>query len=237
MIDGNHRLYLRFRDGEAANAGQLDDYAVYALALLELYQATFEIEYLSLAVLRAKQMRELFEDREKGGYYMTAFDGETLISRPKETYDGAIPSGNSVAVMVLQKLALLTAERTWQEAAERQMRFCAGEIQRYPVGYSFALMGLTMAFYPHRELVCVVKERIPEELKQYVSQYGADDISVLVKTEKNEEELLKYAPFTAEYPVPETEPAYYLCENGTCKMPVTSEVVKTWILGNNPDIL
>ena len=237
MIDGNHRLYLRFRDGEAANAGQLDDYAVYALALLELYQATFEIEYLSLAVLRAKQMRELFEDREKGGYYMTAFDGETLISRPKETYDGAIPSGNSVAVMVLQKLALLTAERTWQEAAERQMRFCAGEIQRYPVGYSFALMGLTMAFYPHRELVCVVKERIPEELKQYVSQYGADDISVLVKTEKNEEELLKYAPFTAEYPVPETEPAYYLCENGTCKMRVTSEVVKTWILGNNPDIL
>ncbi|MFR9132943.1 thioredoxin domain-containing protein [Frisingicoccus sp.] len=237
MIDGNQRLYLRFRDGEAANAGQLDDYAVYALALLELYQATFEIEYLSLAVLRAKQMRELFEDREKGGYYMTAFDGETLISRPKETYDGAIPSGNSVAVMVLQKLALLTAERTWQEAAERQMRFCAGEIQRYPVGYSFALMALTMAFYPHRELVCAVKERIPEELKQYVSQYGADDISVLVKTEKNEEELLKYAPFTAEYPVPETEPAYYLCENGTCKMPVTSEVVKTWILGNNPDIL
>ena len=99
MTDEKRRLYIRFRDGEAANAGQLDDYAVYALALLELYQATFEMDYLSLAVLRAKQMQELFEDREKGGYYMTAFDGEALISRPKETYDGAIPSGNSVAAI------------------------------------------------------------------------------------------------------------------------------------------
>lgn len=62
-------------------------------------------------------------------------------------------------------------------------------------------------------------------------------ISAFSLKQKKEEELLKYAPFTAEYPVPETEPAYYLCESGTCKMPVTSEVVKTWILGNNPDIL
>ncbi|MCR1918713.1 thioredoxin domain-containing protein [Frisingicoccus caecimuris] len=238
MTDEKRRLYIRFRDGEAANAGQLDDYAVYALALLELYQATFEMDYLSLAVLRAKQMQELFEDREKGGYYMTAFDGEALISRPKETYDGAIPSGNSVAAMVLQKLALLTAEKVWQEAAERQIRFCTGEIRRYPVGYSFALMALSIAFYSHRELVCVVKKDIPEELKQYVNLCASDEISVIVKTERNEEELLKCAPFTAAYPMPEAGPTYYLCENGMCKMPVTSEeVVKTWIIGNNSNIL
>ena len=111
--------------------------------------------------------------------------------------------------MVLQKLALLTAEKAWQEAAERQIRFCTDEIRRYPVGYSFALMALSIAFYSHRELVCVVKK-----------------------------DILKYAPFTAAYPMPEAEPTYYLCENGMCKMPVTSEeVVKTWILGNNPNIL
>ncbi len=88
MTDENQRLYIRFRDGEAANTGQLDDYAVYALALLELYQATFEMDYLSLAVLRAKQMQELFEDREKGGYYMTAFDGEALSPSQKKLMMG-----------------------------------------------------------------------------------------------------------------------------------------------------
>ena len=83
-----------------------------------------------------------------------------------------------------------------------------------------------------------IKKDIFEELKQYVNLCVSDEISVIVKTERNEEELLKYAPFTAAYPMPEAEPTYYLCENGMCKMPVTSEeVVKTWILGNNPNIL
>ena len=221
MTDENNRLYLRFREGEAANAGQLEDYAVYALALLELYQATFNIEYLASAILRAKQMMEFFEDREKGGYYMTAFDAEQLISRPKESYDGAIPSGNSVAAVVLQKLALLTAEKEWQEAADRQMCFCVGEINQYPAGYSFALLALSAAFYSHKELVCASKGGIPEELRQYLRACSSNEISILVKTEQNGEKLSKYAPFTEEYPIPEKEAVYYLCENGACKMPVT----------------
>ena len=220
MTDANHRLYLRFRDGEAANMGQLDDYAVYALALLELYQATFDVRYLSEAVFRAKQMRELFEDREEGGYYMTAVDAEQLLSRPKETYDGALPSGNSAAAVVLQRLALLTAEKTWIEAAERQLGFCVGNISKYPPGYSFALLALFMVLYPHKELVCTTAGKVPEELKQYLKQYSSDEISVLVKTEKNKEALSKCAPFTKEYPVIKEKAAYYLCENGTCGMSV-----------------
>lgn len=225
MTDENKRLYLRFRDGETANAGQLDDYAVYALALLELYQATFEVEYLAAAILRAKQMEELFEDRERGGYYMTANDAEQLISRPKETFDGAIPSGNSVAAVVLQKLALLTAEERWREAADRQLRFCNNEMMKYPVGSSFALIALSMAVYPHKELVCVSKDGSVGELKEYLKKYSSSEISVLVKTEKNGEELSKYAPFTAEYPIPEKEALYYLCENGVCQRPVPFDAI------------
>ena len=67
MTDGNNRLYLRYCDGEAAYAGQLSDYAVYALALLELYRGTFKVEYLKEAVLRAGQMRDYFEDKRDGG--------------------------------------------------------------------------------------------------------------------------------------------------------------------------
>lgn len=111
MVTENDRLYLRYRDGEAAYVGQLEDYAVYALALLELYRVTSDAKYLQAAIHRAKQMMELFEDRRNGGYFMTAFDGEQLIARPKETYDGAMPSGNFVAAMVLQTLASLTGEQ------------------------------------------------------------------------------------------------------------------------------
>lgn len=225
MTDENNRLYLRFRDGEAANAGQLDDYAVYALALLELYQATFEVDYLSAAIVRVGQMKEFFEDEESGGYYMTPYDGEPLISRPKETFDGAIPSGNSTAAVVLQKLALLTAEKKWQEAADRQLRYCARKMQKYPVGASFALIALAMNMYPHRELVCVTKEENTDELKTYLKNYFFGEISVLVKTVKNSEELLKNAPFTAEYPIPEEEALYYLCENGVCRRPVPFDAI------------
>ena len=220
MVDENDRLYLRYRDGEAAYAGQLDDYAVYALALLELYRVTFDAKYLQSAIHRAKQMVEHFEDRENGGYFMTASDGEQLIARPKETYDGAIPSGNSVAAMVLQTLASLTGELEWQVAADRQLRFLAGEIGEYPSASCFGVLAMTDALYPHRELVCAASNGIPGELTEYLKEHPADDLHVLLKTRENGEATAECAPFTKDYPIPEQGTMYYLCESGACKAPV-----------------
>lgn len=221
MADENNRLYLRWRDGEAAHAGQLDDYAVYTLALLELYRATFEAEYLEEAICMAEQMVKLFEDSQ-GGYFMTASDSEQLIARPKETYDGAIPSGNSAAAMVLQKLAALTGETKWQDAADRQMRFLAASIGQYPASSCFGVLAMMDALYPHREMVCTVSDGLPDELVNYLSEHPADDIEVLLKTENNAEALAKCAPFTRDYPIPETGELYYLCEKGACRAPVRS---------------
>ena len=221
MVTGNDRLYLRYRDGEAAYVGQLEDYAVYALALLELYRATFDVNYLKAAVHRAKQMVELFEDKNKGGYFMTAFDGEQLIARPKETYDGAMPSGNSVAAMVLQTLASLTGEPEWQAAADRQLFFLAGEIGEYPSASCFGVLAMMEALYPHRELVCATSDGLPDELKNYLKSRPADDLQVLLKTRENADVLSKCAPFTKDYPIPEQGAMYYLCENGACKAPVS----------------
>ena len=203
MTDERNRLYLRWRDGEAAHAGQLEDYAVYALALTALYRLTFDPAYLQNAVQRARQMVDLFEDKERGGYFLTAADAEQLIARPKETYDGALPSGNSVAAVVLQRLASLTGEAFWQEAADRQLRFLAGEIDSYPAGHSFALTA------------------IPEELDSFLRAHPAESLHVLVKTAENAEVLAACAPFTAAYPIPESGAAWYLCENGACRAPVS----------------
>ena len=150
MADERGRLMLRWREGEAAQAGQLDDYAVYSLSLIELYRLTFDVFYLQKALERARQMVELFEDREQGGYFITASDAERLIARPKETYDGALPSGNSAAAAVLYRLAALTGEPFWRQAADRQGRFLSGEIHHYPAGYGFALTALGNELYPHR---------------------------------------------------------------------------------------
>ena len=221
MTDEQDRLYLRCRDGQAAHAGQLDDYAVYALALLELYRAVFDPAYLRKAIRRARQMVELFEDKGHGGYFMTARDGETLIARPKETYDGAIPSGNSVAAMVLQRLASLTGEAEWQEAAQRQMRFLADQISAYPSGSSFGVLAMMDALYPHRELVCAAGEGVPGELEAWRKAHPGEDLQILLKTAENGEALSQIAPDTADYPVPKQGAVYYLCENGACKAPVT----------------
>ena len=220
MTDQNDRLYLRYRDGEAAHAGQLEDYAVYALALLELYRVTFKTEYLQEAIHRAKQMVELFE-APQGGYFMTAVDSEQLIARPKQTYDGAIPSGNSVAAMVLQNLANLTGKAKWQEAAERQMGFLAASIVGYPAGSCFGVLAMIDALYPHRELVCAAKAGLPGELENYWKKHPADNLQILLLTENNKKALAQCAPFTRDYPIPEEGAVYYLCENGVCKAPVT----------------
>lgn len=210
-----------YRDGEAAYAGQLEDYAVYALALLELFRVAFDTKYLQAAIHRARQMVELFEDKTNGGYFMTAFDGEQLIARPKETYDGAMPSGNSVAAMVLQTLASLTGEQEWQAAADRQLSFLAGEIGEYPSTSCFGVLAMMDALYPHRELVCATSDGLPGELAEYLKGHPVDDLHVLLKTKENAETLAECAPFTKDYPVPGQGTLYYLCEGGACKAPVS----------------
>lgn len=216
LTDADNRLYLCYRDGEAANDGQLDDYAVYALALLSLYHATFDVEYLEQAIIRAEQMLDFFED-EGGGFYLTAHDAEELISRPKESYDGAIPSGNSVAAMVLETLAQLTGDQKWRKAADRQMRYIAGQASDYPAGHCFAMLAMDKALNPGRELI-VCSESIPNEL----NNLKADDLNILYKSSANAEHLKKCAPFTADYPVPKENASWYLCENGICRNAVTS---------------
>ena len=211
MTDEANRLYLRWRDGKAANAGQLDDYAVYALALLTLYRGTFDVKYLEQAILRAQQMLDFFED-EDGGFYLTAHDAEELIDRPKETYDGAVPSGNSVAAMVLETLARLTGEVKWRRAADRQMRFVAGQAERYPAGYCFALLAVDKALRPGRELV-VCAQKVPDELLAL----RGDDLNILFKSAGNADRLARCAPFTEAYPVPAQGVSAYLCENGACR--------------------
>lgn len=220
LTDENGELKLRWREGEAANDGQLDDYAFYAYAMLELYKATYEAEYLQQAIGISERMTDNFGDAEQGGFFLYSRNSEQLINRPKETYDGAIPSGNSVAAVVLEQLSKLTGEIKWQQLSRRQLSFLTNAIEDYPAGHSMALLAVSQEVYSSFELVCVTAGKsIPQELTDYLRSTSTVNLTVLVKTPKNKGDLEKAAPFTASYPIPANGTVYYLCHNGACSSP------------------
>lgn len=219
LTDEKGRLYLRYRDGEAAHQGQLDDYAFYAFGLLELYETTFHLRYLEQAAQLAEMMLEWFGE-EKGGLYLYAKDGEQLIHRPKETYDGALPSGNSVAGYVFAKLAALTGEPKWMEERDKQLSFLAGAMEGMPSGHCFGLLAMGEVLYPAMELICVSAEEKPSAaFLAFLGESREMRLSVLFKNKENQERLAKIVPFTANYPIPDGGEVYYLCRGQHCFVP------------------
>ena len=223
MTDESGGLRLRWREGETAHHGQLDDYAFYAFSLQELYRATFEVDYLTEAIRITEKMLEGFWDETPGGFALYSREGEQLIHRPKETFDGAIPSGNAVAAVVLVRLAAWTGELRWQQLSHRQLCFLAERIQHEPWGHSVALLAAARALYPTRELICTTAlAEVPAELLSLLRQKSYSNLTLLVKTRENHHVLARVAPFTEGYPVPAEGTLYYLCQNGACAAPVDS---------------
>lgn len=220
LKNGQGRLLARWRGGDAAHDGKLDDYAFYAWGLLELYAATFRVGLLEEAGAMTDVLLERFVDAQRGGFYPYASDGEQLIARAKDSYDGAMPSGNAAAALVLSRLGRLTGERRWRDAAALQLRYLAGVAHAYPAGHGFALLALLEELWPSAELVCAA-EATPEELLSYLREKPRPNLTVVVKTAGNAA-LATLAPFTADYPVPPAGARYYLCRGGTCERPVDS---------------
>jgi hypothetical protein len=218
MVAENDRLYLRYRDGDASNDGQLEDYALLSLTELSLYRWTGDSVYLEQATHRARQMIELFEDPSAGGYYRSAEDSEVLIMRTKDINDGAVPSGNSCAAMVLSQLTLLTGELFWSDAAMRQLTYLAGSAEQFPIGFTYAMLAMDLMLSPHQELVCCTATR-PTEHLDYLKKTPARSLSILIRDPAGEKILNKEAPFTAGYGIPERGTRWYLCENGACQLP------------------
>ena len=213
------RLYLCWRDQEAAVDGQLDDYAFYCWALLELYEANFSVSCLREAMGLAERMVQLFWDGAEGGFYRTASSGERLIARQKEATDSGTPSGNSAAALALVRLARLTGEPRFRLLAQEQLAWLAGEAHRYPAARCFALLAMAEELYPAKGLVCVTAGETPPWLAGVGETYR---LIALAKTLDNSRGLARLAPFTADYPIPEAGERLYLCRDGACAPPADS---------------
>ena len=141
LYDGD-TLFVSFREGQRGVKGFLDDYAACLFAQLALYGATLEAEYLERANCLCRDVYARFHDNVNGGFYLYGEENEALILRPKETYDGALPSGNSLMAWNLVRLSQLTSDEACRREAEEQLNFLAAEAARYPAGHAMFLLAL-----------------------------------------------------------------------------------------------
>ena len=148
LRDERGRLLRSWRDGVAGRPGFADDYAVMASACLTLYETTFELRWFEEAVTLADELIRLFRDDERGGFFQTGSDAEELVLRPKELYDNATPSGNSVAADVLLRLALFTGDAGYEHAGVSALRLIRDAMAGAPTGFGHALCALDLYVGP-----------------------------------------------------------------------------------------
>ena len=147
------RLLATYKDGRAHLNAYLDDYAFLTAALLELMQAEFTLADLEFARALADVLLQEFEDREGGGFFFTGASHEKLFHRPKPGQDQATPGGNAMAAWALGRLAALTGEMRYAEAAERSVALFYPQMREYPAGFATMAMALGEQLEPSSILV------------------------------------------------------------------------------------
>lgn len=220
LVRGDGRLLARYRDGESAFPAYLDDYAFLVWGLIELYRATFKTGYLKRALELNRDMLDLFWDEREGGLFLYGEDSEQLIMRPKEVYDGALPSGNSVALYNMLRLSRMTGDTQIEERARQVMETFGGEVGYNPTAHSFFMSALLFSLQPTREVVITARSR--EDAQGMLDRINGSFVpfaTFLLNT--GDEELHEIAPFTREQKMVEQKPTAYVCKDFTCLEPVT----------------
>ncbi len=218
------RLHRRYRHGHIAHPGFLDDYAYLVWGLIELYEANLEVHYLEEAVRLNQVMIELFEDTEKGGFYFSGKENEPLIARPKEGYDGAVPSGNSVAALNLLRLARITGEVHLEKKVDRLMRLFSSTVAASPMAYSQLLNSVDFMLGPPQEIVIAgnIGEKITQEMIAAVHRvFLPNKILLLHPGGEGGDRLSALSPLVGDKKPIDDQPTVFLCEGYACKAPLT----------------
>jgi uncharacterized protein YyaL (SSP411 family) len=214
------RLYHRYADGEVKFWGTLEDYAYVIWGLLEVYEATLDSLYLRKAHLLAKQMIKHFWDSENGAFYLTPDFEKDIPIRKKEFYDGAIPSGNSVAAFIIIRLARLLGLDELEAYAQKTLENMAPHMWKAPVGYTFALLAVDLLINGSKELFIVPgKEAKYLDLLRQINKAFIPDLDYLLV----EENLKKEYKFLQNLQAKDNQTTYYLCKNYSCLPPTNDE--------------
>ncbi len=223
LRDKNGRLMKRSRLGKAGLQPHLDDYSFMVFGLLNLYEATFDPSYLASALELTEIMIEDFSDKN-GGFFIGSKDAEKLMIRAKDSYDGAIPSGNSVAALNLFRLGKITGNTKWTDLGYSTLKAFTDKAKQSPTGFSHMLTAFMFDFKNPKEVVLVGDSNDPETQKiiSAIRKNYSPNKVILFKDVSNPDALLQVAPWTKDHVMINGSPTFYICENFACKQPTTS---------------
>ena len=198
------QLHTSWRGGRQSEKSFLDDYAFYIAALTELYHSTLNRGYLEKAERFCKEAVGRFADISNGGFYLSDSDSTELFMNPKEIYDGAVPSGNSVMAYNLVRLYRLTGNEDYKKLADKQMHYMSAQAQDYLTGHSMFLFAKLVYDNPPEQIKIVLKEASDlEKVRRKLPLFA--DVTVI--------------PQSREYPLVNDSTTFYVCRNHTCFAP------------------
>ena len=224
LTDNNGRLLKRYRDGNAGVDAHLDDYAFFIWGLLELYEATFNVTYLAEAIQLSNIMVDEFWDVTNGGFFLGGEKSEKLIVRAKTGYDGAMPSGNSVAAMNCSKLNRITGETKWAEISDKIFITFSNEIQQTPSGYASMVNAFLFNTDNPKEIVIVGSGKDSDTIsaiEKIKSEYVPNKVIIFKDTDDELNKLSPLAKWTVTQETIDEKTTYYICQDFACKIPTT----------------
>ena len=217
------RVLRTYKDGVAKLNGYLEDYSYLVEGLLAVYEATFDLKYFDSARRLADTMIEQFWDESDGGFFFTSSDHEELITRTKDYFDNATPSGNSVAAIALLKLGLLTGEGKYQRCAATILRTMRQVMAKYPSAFGYLLSALDLYLSEAKEIAIVADPSSHEALSfvaEVYSRYLPNKVVALKGP--GDDRAAESIGLLADRSMVDGKPAAYVCRNYTCLLPATT---------------
>ncbi|HEV3483930.1 MAG TPA: thioredoxin domain-containing protein, partial [Vicinamibacterales bacterium] len=220
VVDGRVMRTYGTRDGrpDVRHLGFCEDYAFSIEASLALFETTFDATWLDRAVTLADDALELFEDRERGGFFTTGSDAPALLTRSKDIIDGALPAANSVMALELQRLGLITGEERFENAALGALRLVRDPMERSPGAFSHALAALDFYTSSPIELV-IVGDVAAHDTRRLIEVAESNNLPnrVLLVSDGPKPSI----PLLEDRVAVDGKATAYLCRRGVCKLPVT----------------
>lgn len=215
-------LRHRYREGKAEIDGFLNDYAFLVWGLLELYEATFNTRYLEQALRLNHYLLSHFWDEKEGGFFFTSASSESLFLRPKEAYDGAIPSGNSVAMLNLLRLGRITANPDFEDKASLISRAFSQIASSSPSAFTQMMVAVDFAVGPTNEVVISGKSEAKDTknmIRELRREFIPNKVVLFHPAEEESPAIYRIAPFVQKQKSLEDKATVYVCHNHACQQP------------------
>lgn len=230
MVD--ETLYHRFKEHGTSIQAFADDYAFLIWSTLELYETTFDPDYLKKATTLSMKFISDFWDEENGGFFLTHHNSEELLGKQKQIYDGAIPSSNSVAMLSFIKLSRLTGNTKFEDLANSIGEYFSTDLIRSGSSITHGLQAVQYLNNNPNELIIVTDAILEIELKSKLAEIFSP-FKVIVLKQKDDKEIEDLVPFTSEMSAINKMTTFYYCSNFVCKKPFNDIIELQKLLKSN----